>query len=277
MQDDYSNSVSETTKFELNDEDFFRDNQSAVEHFIRQLGASDEEYLRKKRPSKYAKSTSIPRHYFWENVNGYSICSFLSEYKTARNAPRANSVRLKEYISKQNEKNGLTDWTVCLINAEDSEQEGQKSFELGGLQIERGVRRARGIRSENIGAKAFGRLLSQDHEYMDFNDEQMNRVAELRAKATSEKGKRSKIIKDNNGADWEASTYIRRELRSNQANHGLLLIYPIEKSDSAFSDLPDDIIPIGIGLVFPPSHEATPISYMGNNVYRMLEEEDEHE
>ena len=262
MQDDYSNSVSETTKFELNDEDFFRDNQSAVDHFIRQLGTPDHEYLRKKRPSKYTQSASMPKHYFWENVDGFSICSFLSEYKTARNAPRANSTRLREYISKQIGKNGLRDWTVCLINAEESEHYGDKTFDIGGLQIERGVKRARGIRSEKIGAKAFGRLLSQDHEYIDFNDDQMNKVSELRAKATSNKGSRSKIIQDNNGSDWEAATYIRRELRSNQSNHGLLLIYPIEKTDSAFSDLSDEIVPIGIGLVFPPSHESTPVTYM---------------
>jgi hypothetical protein len=56
-----------------------------------------------------------------------------------------------------------------------------------------------------------------------------------------------------------------------------MLIYPIEKSNSAFSYLPDDIVPIGIGLVFPPSHEATPVTYMANNVFRALEEEDEQE
>ena len=275
MQDNYSNSVSETTKFELDDEDFFRDNQSAVDHFIRQLGAPDQEYLLKKRPSKYAQAPSVPKHYFWEHVDGFSICSFLSEYKTARNAPRANSSHLREYISKQIGKGGLTDWTVCLINAEHNDQQTEKSFEIGGLPIERGVKRARGVRSEKRGAKAFGRLLSQDHEYIDFDDDQMNRVVELRAKAASNKGKRSKIIKDSIGSDWEAATYIRRELRSNQFNHGLILLYPIEKLDSAFSNLSEDIVPIGIGLVFPPSHESTPVAYMANNVFRALEEEDE--
>lgn len=271
MQDDYSNIVSETTKFELDDEDFFRDNQSAVDHFIRQLGAPDEDYLLKKRPRKYAQAASMPKHYFWEHVDGFSICSFLSEYKTARNAPRANSSRLREYISKQMAKGGLTDWTVCLINAGDSGQQTGKAFEIGGLPIERGVKRAKG---EKRGAKAFGRLLSQDHEYIDFDDAQIDRVAELRTKASSAKGKRSKIIKDSLGADWEAAAYIRRELRGSQPHHGLMLIYPIEKADSVFSSLPEDIVPIGIGLVFPPSHESTPVSYMGNNVFRALEEED---
>ncbi|SHH56727.1 Z1 domain-containing protein [Sporobacter termitidis DSM 10068] len=277
MQDDYSNSVSETTKFEL-DEDFFRDNQSAVDHFIRQLGTPDNEYLRKKRPSKYAKVANMPKHYFWDHVDGFSICSFLSEYKTARNAPRANSTRLKEYIRKQIDKDGLTDWTVCLINADESGHQENKTYEIGGLPISRGVIRSRGVRSEKKGAKAFGRLLSQDHEYLDFDDEQMSKVIELRDKATSVKGKRSKIITDNANIGWEAATYIRRELRSSQYNHGLLLLYPIEKSDdSAFSDLADDIVPIGIGLVFPPSHESTPVAYMANNVFRALEEEDEQE
>jgi hypothetical protein len=277
VQADYSNSVCETTKFELDDEDFFRENQSAVDHFIRQLGAPDREYLRKKRPSKYAQAVSMPKHYFWEHVDGYRVCSFLSEYKTARNAPRANSFRLAEYISKQIAKGGLTDWTVCLINAEDGDRQSDKAFEIGGLRIERGVRRARGARSDKRGAKAFGRLLSQDHEYLDFDDDQIKRVAELKAKAARNKGNRSRTIKDSAGSDWEAATYIRRELRSNQPNHGLMLLYPIEKAGSAFSHLPDDIVPIGIGLVFPPSHESTPVTYMANNVFRALEEEDEQE
>jgi hypothetical protein len=278
MQEDYSNSVSETTKFER-DEDFFRGNQNAVDHFIRQLGTPDLEYLCKKRPDKYTHTTNIPKHYFWEHVEGFSICNFLSEYKTARNAPRANSYRLREYISEQISKSGLTDWTVCLINADSDNQHLGNAFEIGGLSIQRGVIRARGVRSEKRGAKAFGRLLSQEHEYLDFDDDQIKRVAELRAKATSIKeGKRSKIIKDRSGSDWEAATYIRRQLRMNQPHHGLILIYPIEKSDdSAFSNLSDDIIPIGIGLIFPPSHYSTPVKYMVNNVFRVLEEEDEQE
>ncbi|MBE6061897.1 MAG: endonuclease [Clostridium sulfidigenes] len=277
MQDDYSNSVSETTKFELDDEDFFRVNQSATDHFIRQLGAPDQDYLRKKRPKKYSKSSSIPKHYFWEHVDGFSICSFLSEYKTARNAPRANNSRLREYISKQMAKGGLTDWTVCLINAGDDESRENKGFDIGGLPIARGVKRSRGVRSEKKGSKAFGRLLSQDHEYIDFNDEQMKKVAELRSKAIAGKGIRSKIIKDSAGFDWECATFIRRKLRSSQPEHGLLLIYPIEKGDSAFLHLAEDIVPIGIGLVFPQSHEATPVSYMANNVFHAMEEEDEQE
>jgi hypothetical protein len=274
MQDDYSNSVSETTKFELDDEDFFRNNQNAVDHFIKQLGSPDLDYLRKKRPKKYAHAASIPKHYFWEHVDGFSICSFLSEYQTARNAPRANSSRLREYINKQISFGGLTDWTVCLINADDIEQQTGSTFEIGGFPIERGVKRAQGTRK---GTKAFGRLLSGDHEYMDFDDEQMRKVAELKAKAYSNKGQRSKIIKDSTGYDWEATRYIRSKLRDNQPNHGLLLIYPIEKSNSAFSNLSDGIIPIGIGLIFPPSHDSTPVIYMANNVYRALEEEDEQE
>lgn len=273
VQDDYSNTVSETTKFDLSDETFFHDNQAAVDHFIRQLGAPDCDYLRNKRPSKYLQATNIPKHYFWENVDGTSICSFLSEYKTARNAPRANSTRLREYISKQMEKGGLMDWTVCVINAEDCEHQSGKSVEIGGLFIDRGVKRARG---ERRGNKAFGRLLSQDHEYLDCNDEQMELVASLKARATS-KGKRAKIITDSAGTDWEAATHIRRKLRGNHPEHGLLLIYPIEKENSAFQDLKEDVIPIGIGLVFPPSHESTPVKYMANNVFRTLEEEDELE
>jgi hypothetical protein len=53
-----------------------------------------------------------------------------------------------------------------------------------------------------------------------------------------------------------------------------MLIYPIEKADSVFSSLPEDIVPIGIGLVFPPSHESTPVSYMATMFFRALEEED---
>ena len=278
MHRNYSNSVSETTKFEQ-DEDFFRGNQSAVDHFIRQLGAPDQDYLRKMRPEKYAQAANIPKHYFWEHVDGFNICNFLSEYKTARNAPRANSFRLKEYISKQISYSGLTDWTVCLINADDVNQHLGKEFEIGGLLIQRGVIRARGTQSLKRGAKAFGRLLSKDHEYLDFDDDQIKLIADLRAKASSKKGrKRSKIILDSDGTDWEAATYIRHELRKNQPNHGLMLIYPIEKSDdSAFSNLSNDIIPIGIGMVFPPSRVSTSVKYMVNNVFLTIEEEDEQE
>lgn len=267
---DYSNSVCETTTFELNDEDFFRDNQNAVDHFIRQLGAPDQDYLRKKRPRKYAQVKNLPSHYFWEHVDGNLVCSFLSEYRTARNALRVDSHRLKEYISKQIAKGGLTDWTVCLINVEDGIQQG-KALEIGGLRIERGVKRAQGV-SGRRGTKAFGRLLSQEHEYLDLDDEQMDKVVELRRKIS-----KSRKVIDGSGIEWEALKYIRREIRGTQPYHGLMLIYPIEKSNSVFSHLPDDIIPIGIGLVFPPSHEATPVTYMANNVFRTLEEEEEQE
>jgi hypothetical protein len=164
-----------------------------------------------------------------------------------------------------------------MINEDDSSEQPSRPISIGDLTIGRGVIRAHGKRSDKKGSKAFGRLLSKDHECLDFSDDQMNLVKELQAKSNNKDGQRSKIITDDTGSDWEAATYIRRELRKNQPNHGLFLLYPIEKTDNVFSSLPVEIIPIGIGLVFPPSHESTPITYMANNVFHTLEQEDEQQ
>ncbi|WP_404453971.1 Z1 domain-containing protein [Virgibacillus necropolis] len=242
----YRKTVSETTVFEL-DNEVFAHNLAVTDRFIRGLGSHVDNFLQKRQEKKITS-----KHYFWEDVPGEDIADFLSHYKTAPSAPRANSRYLKQYIEKQLENDELTKWTVCLINTGEKTNDYEK---IGGLEVSKGIVRKGGI--EQAGNKiSLKRLLSAGHEFLDFTKEQLIRKEQIEGNSNQNKSQK-----------------VRGKVRN--PKNGLLLIYPIDRDQS--NRLKDKGItswPIGIGLVFPDTNNPeVAVDYVVNNVFSDLEEQ----
>ncbi|EMS70633.1 Z1 domain-containing protein [Ruminiclostridium cellobioparum] len=244
----YKNTVSETTVFEI-DDSFFDNNFMATDQFIRSLGQPVEDYLIKK-----GRSHAKAEHLFWENVTGDYIIEYLSKYKTAKTAPRANSEYLRRYIEAQMQNDELVRWTVVLINTGN-----EPGFRLGGHDIKSGIER-KGIEDDRRGKRvSVKRLMSADHEYLDFSMEQHRRVLEIKKSAKNPDDEKTK------------SEQIRAQLRSPE--EGLLLIYPIDRKETELLKTASQV-PIGIALVFPDSGNDTSVEYAVNNVFMEMEQND---
>ena len=241
----YRKTVSETTVFDLDNETFAH-NFAVTDRFIKSLGKPIDNFLRKRQG---INSTS--NHYFWQDITGEAVADYLSQYKTATSAPRANSRYLKQYIEKQNENGELTHWTVCLINTGDKLTQFNK---IGGLNTSKGIERF-GI--PQAGDKvSIKRLLSANHEFLDFTKEQLE-MKDL-------------IVGDN---EEKKSQKIRAKIRD--PKQGLLLIYPIDRDKSeGFKGKGITSWPIGIALVFPDTnYPEVAVDYVVNNVFSDMEEQ----
>jgi hypothetical protein len=246
----YRNTVSETTVFDI-DPDKFAHNFSVTDRFIKQLRAPEKEFWQMQRGGS-------SHHYFWPNVKGESVTEFLSQYKTAPSAPRANSLFLKKYIEKQLVNGELTDWTVCVINTGEEDHQYNK---LGGLRdLRKGITRTITNWSSTDKTISVKRLMSAEHEYLDFNMDQMDKL---------------KFLKDEDKGSYQTKAQkIRAKLRD--PKKGLLVIYPIDTGGSGeFKNVDTNgIQPIGIALVFPETnHPEVAVDYVVNNVYSELEEQ----
>lgn len=246
----YSASVSETTVFEL-DNNKVKTNFEATDRFIASLGES------------IPKANS--KHFFFENVPSEKIINYLSEYETAKTAPRANSKNLRSYIQKSNEYGELISWTVVLMNVGE-----QTNNYIGGNLVGDGVKRhpTGSPTGKDVSVK---RLLSGTHEYLDFSDEQTKELIKLEQEFAEIEKKNGKFRKG----------YKSKEIRSRlrKSTNGLMLVYSISHKDEDGNDtFPESITykPIGLGLVFPESkNDDIKIDYRVNNVYMELGEEEE--
>lgn len=247
----YSNTVSETTVFEI-DDTFFANNFAVADQFVRSLGEPIKDYLKKK-----GNGITKAEHLFWENVHGSFITEFLMKYRTAKTALRANSEYLRKYIDAQIQKGELIRWTVVLINT------GSKSdLRLGGYQLNAGVKRnpEDSLKNDKKGSSiSIKRLMTKDHEYFDFDKDQLKKADRIRKEATQQKESRN------------VSSKIRAELR--KPEEGLIVIYPIDR-DTSSALAGASHVPIGIALVFPESKNNTSVEYVVNNVFVEMEQND---
>lgn len=245
----YRKTVSETTVFEI-DNNIFAHNFGVTDRFIRGLGDPVIDFL-KKRQGK----TKTSKHHFWENVHGEVIVDYLSQYQTAKTAPRANSEFLKKYIEKMIAYDELTNWTVCLINTGDK---GETYNRIGGIEVSNGINRKQTVVDQAGKTLSIKSLMSKDHEFFDFTTSQLEQMKEIEDNYGSEKGGKSQKI--------------RAEVRDSKK--GLLIVYPIDRKSEGLKDKGIENWPIGIALVFPDTkHTDVAVDYYVNNVFTELEEQ----
>ena len=249
---DYQGSVIETTSFPR-DNDLITHNLDLTDAFVTRLG-----------PPRVAGSGATQ---LWERRTAAEVCQFLRSYRTSDSAPRANSIRLAEYIEGRQALAipELGQWTVALVSR--TPGPNVATVPLGGRQVVCLDRQFTSARSTNFSIK---RLLSPSDELLDFTDpSECARVAAKLGKQT---------IKDAKVDDVH---------RHRPATRGLLLIYPVNSGYLFGTDATDgdhgqrrrdhlargiDLTPptaplIGVGVIFPGSKHGAAVEYMVNTVF----------
>ncbi len=223
MRRDFSAHLSQTRVIDINPEQY-DENFIATENLVKSIGkpATDIEL----------KSRGIDRvgnHYYWTNVIGADVAQFLREYKTSASASRANSAYMADYILNQNEHQGLTNWTVCLMNMDIS---NTSSFLIGELKVGAGVKRTNAECTEGGMLCDLHVLTSDGHEYLDYTDSE-------------------KRLKDKLKVNGKSNPELRSEVRDRK--NGLLILYPLGGVEPLMN--PDIVkghkIPFGFAVVFP--------------------------
>ncbi len=239
----FSNTLSQTRSIDIDSQQYKR-NFEAVQRLINTLGHPMKNYWESK-----GRKAGSSKHYFWAPVSGYTVAQFLLDFETSKQANRANSKYMADYLKDQLSFGGATNWTVCLINIDDED-----TFPIGGLTVGKGIVR----NSDKGGFESHGNvcsiktMTSNGHEYLDFTQDQMNRVTE--------------ITKGNENEQERRNVYIRHMVR--ERTQGLLIIYPIN-TDSITPLKIDGCTynPFGFAIVFPDCQEqGNLISYRLNDV-----------
>lgn len=227
---DFSCKLSQTRVFDV-DGDTYDRNFDEVEALIRSLGnpVSKTEYeaeLGRPRPAE---------HYFWMHVSGQLVASFFRGYETSKNASRANSKYMADYIQEMNKAGGAKDWTVCLINMK---REGKSNIIVAGHEIGAGIFRQEGAGVDsNAGITVSIHTMTSDgHEYYDYDNEALKKKDKIvaRLKAQGQRG---------------IAERVRRETRDYKK--GLLLLYPIADAGDLTKDISGHKTPFGFAAVFP--------------------------
>lgn len=223
MKRDFSAHFSQTRVIDINSEQY-DENFTAIENLIKSIGAPATDVELKSRGIE-----RVGDHYYWINVIGADVAQFLREYKTSASASRANSAYMADYVLNQNEHQGLTNWTVCLINIDIPDV---KSFSIAGLEVGAGVQRSKAESTDGGNICDLHVLTSGDHEYLDYTADE---------------------IKSKN--DYKAEGKTNPELRSlvRDRKNGLLILYPLGGVEILMVPevIKDHHIPFGFAVVFP--------------------------
>jgi hypothetical protein len=248
---DYKGRVIETTSFPRDNAVLAR-NLAAVDAFVTSLGPP------------ITMGTSATQ--VWERRAPAEVCAFLRNYRTSDRAPRANAIRLMEYIEGRQRlvPPELSTWTVALVSR--TPGPGMAMVTLAGRRIACLQRQFTSARDTHFSIK---RLLSPSDELLDFTDP----------------AEREKIAADNKVTDFKLIAEKLREARPD--TRGLLVIYPLDPlyifgNEQSMDDhgerrrehlaqgidlSPPTTIPVGIGLIFPDSKRSAPVPYVVNSVW----------
>ncbi|MDA8055328.1 MAG: hypothetical protein M0Z77_06730 [Thermoplasmatales archaeon] len=219
-------------------------------------------------------------HVLWSGVRADQISTFLRQFKTHKDALEVNGPLIADYIDAQEDVNGVRQWTVVLLNRQNSyhmddpeeKDEPDVSCALGGHVV---VTTKRSPKRYASGEKVtVQRLVSPRHEHIDITEEEWATFEnDLKIKGLQVP---TKSVREGSGA---YARYARPPAR------GLMLIYPLNPNvfenrihaptSKLISPDPDFHISkpiIGLALSFPKDLNAVPIQYAVNNVWWQQEQ-----
>jgi hypothetical protein len=236
----YQGDVSETTLFDR-ELQVISSNLAATDRFITGLG-----------PVSAVRSDN----FLWFGVEAETIINFLDQFRTHRSAPRADSKRLASFVRVQNRQvpPELLEWTVALISKRDGTAHRVFPVE-GGRKIFLTLRK----RSDDRSAPSrftIQRLLSPTDELLDLSEEERVRAADLT---------RTRAIADAREYDPDKPPSGKAIRAVRPPQRGLMLLYPL---DPASYDLPEDAVPVGLGISFPESASGATIEYVVNRIWK---------
>ena len=182
------------------------------------------------------------------NVSADKIIKFLNEYKTHVRNTRHKPKYLMDYIRKCNREGKLTDWTVAVLSAKDSDKETKITIPGIETKIRLTKRTAEEVTPDCI--KYPRALLSKQHEKLDFTDEEKKTLRN--ATPTEIKIKR-----------WNDTG----------GKRALLLLYAVYGEDAAENKYGEDEIPVfGYVISFPRSKDPRMVEYVVDSLYKDEEE-----
>ncbi|MDQ0148670.1 Z1 domain-containing protein [Eubacterium multiforme] len=242
----FNNVFSQTRSMDINAEKYDK-NFEAVDNLLKLCGNPVENYW-----EKIGRGKNRNKHLFWQNVDGHYIKDFLLNYETSRQANKANSKYMADYIEDQMKNGGLLSWTVCLLNLGNENDE----IKFSNVSVASGMKREN-IIPVNDEFCSIQTLTSEDMQFYDFSEEDMKKKKKI-VEQFKKKGKNL------------SNDYVRKKIRNRE--NGLLIIAPIDVKVGKGDQLIDfkrkeHKVPIGIAIVFPDNKNIGSIkSYRINDI-----------
>lgn len=188
----------------------------------------------------------------WRGVPGQEIADLLADISVHPGSRKARGDYLARYIRLQNSVGGLENWAVALI----SNQGGGQVRMLGGHEVYP-LRRGSylGDSLDQAAVYRIRRLVSPTDEVIDLTDEQWRQALEQTVQKHRNDGEGSRHLAE---PRRPSGPYIRRV---RDPRNGLLLIYPLDKSDT------NGVQFVGFAASFPAAENDTPVEYFVNSIY----------
>ena len=238
----YSAGISETISFER-DPDVNGRNYERYSRFIASLGLA---------------KRLLSGNRIWRGVSGQDIEDLLSDINVQPGSRKARGDYLAGYIRSQKAVGGLVNWTIALV----SNRLGKSPVDLGGCAVYP-LHRAYHPTDDLDRASVYRirRLVNPADEMIDLTDDQKRWALDetVRRHRDDQVGSRHRT-----DPTRPSGPNIRR---ARDSSNGLLLIYPLQESDT--NGLPF----VGFAASFPAAGSDTPIEYVVNSVYGQEEME----
>lgn len=210
------------------------ENRTAVRRLIEQLGAAD----------RSVRGEASP-HYLWHNVGVDKVLEFLSRYE-AFSTPSffTRCTAIRNYISQQVEKGELTAWTVAVV----SKRSSPRQVRLGAHDVNL-VERGKDSTPAPEDRLRMRGVVGSEEEALDLSPAEYEVADAARASMVDDAPKFRETVRN-----------------QRPATRGLLLIYPLKVLGEDLQP-GEDFIP-AVGISFPASQTAQPLSYTVNNVWK---------
>lgn len=246
----YAGDISETIIFHT-DSEIIRQNLSKTTEWLRDLGTASED-------------SDASSGYFWKDIPADSVLDFLHQYQSHRDALRAKTELLINYIQSQMSQDELSEWCVYLVS--NSKKDAREHI-FDGVGTVGLIRRAQFPPNNTDKSRyTLRQLISPTDELRDLKDDSnLQRAIELTVRnwENNTSSRKSKTPPSRPG---------RREARSvRPKSRGLIIIYPL---DGKHVGLEVNEPLIGVALSFPDSDTAKSVTYTVTQTYYNAEEFD---
>lgn len=243
----FSGDLEETWQFDKTRKDFFEKNHLITQQFIEKLvtpdGAANE--------SKHLRKQS----FVWKGQNNFKdVIEYLTAYQSSQ--PSFHTGLLREYIEKQTKNNKLIHWTIALITNSSANDENEVLY--GEQKVGLSFRKDDAEETSSYYELTKAHIIGNFHEYIDLNDDQLNKALEETKNDKLESGKETPT---------EHPSPLRIRKNRNETN-ALLLIYPLNPEprteEPAYSNVPI----IGLAISFPYMENEKKVLYAVNEVFQ---------
>lgn len=191
------------------------------------------------------------RNRIWSGVSGEDVADLLGVLDVHESSHKARGDLLARYIRSQMQYGGLTNWTVVLVS-----NPGKPTDEVGGYDVRPVQRTQHPAEGRDRGVVyRIRRLVSPADEMLDLTEAQRNRAKDMTIRFFHKNPEGTRYQTEPTRAGGPFIRMVRG------ANNGLLLLYPLEESNS--SSVPF----MGFAASFPASEHDTAVEYEVNTVY----------